>query len=642
MKRNHATFQTVIIASLMIALQWVGATVAKAELKPKFDKLQLYNTISTMPVIEVEAEDKSWTKVSTQTLKVTTSYYASLKKGKLISIIALYKNYPVSKVRHTSGKWRKGNFLFELPASQFGTIEHYAINACNQKKKDGARTDQTHTAYIGLPFELFVRAERVGNQATKTVQGQIQAKVVCKKAPKLVEITHLNLKYDKSTNKCPINGVVEVGFNTNRNDKIHFTLGHMSRGLHKTEHTVQPFMIDGQYVATKRIDLTIDKNTEYVSIRLKDGDGYKRWSATGLKRIKCPPQKILSVWLTHKIQKPGYCPGKFDREVRVTTNSPDPIRYEIISSAGNVAYSGEKGGGVPTLEGNQYVYRSKSAATYNEPLDLELMAKIEGHNANSGWMKLKTDCVGTEKITLAFLDFKADQCPRGAQAIAQIEADTEGPIAYQLDCASAVKNWSFSGIAEAKASKGKIYAGLGHRLDIEKNQLVACALKRKTINGLKIIALKGHKFQCVSKNPEIGEGPGDFQNDKPDTHHEVKEPVGDLTIHQPQCRKVWKKKCGLKPVKHCKKVVSKDCKRIPVKKCKVKKKKTCKRVPQRVCKKVRGNLVCKTKLKKKCEVVKDKVCKTEMKSKCNRRVDTKCNVKMKKTCKKVPIRICRR
>lgn len=639
---NRTTRLKSIVTTIPLLLLAAGllSTPARAELKPKFDKLQLYSTIGSQPVIVVEAEDKLWTRVSTNVLNVSTHYYVSLKKGKLLTISAIYGNFPIAKVRHTSGKWRKGTFRFEIPKNQFGTVENYAINACNELKKNGARTDKDHTTHIGLPFNLFVRAERVGNQAAKTVAGNISAKVICKKAPKLVEISHLNVKYDKTTNKCPIKAVVEVGFNTNRDDKIHFTLGHMNRGLHQTEHTVQPFMISGQYVATKRIELTIDKNTDYVQIKLKDGGEYKRWTAAGKNRVKCPPMKVTSVWLKHKILEPGFCPGRFERTVTINTNAPDPVRYEIIASTGNVPYSGEKGGGVPTLEGNQYVYRSKSTATYNKPIDLELMAKIENHNANSGWMQLKAACVQPQKTTLAFLDFKAPQCPRGAMAVAQIEADAAGPIAYQLDCASEVKSWSFGGIAEAKPTNGKFIAGLGHRLDITKNQKVACALKRKSINGLKIIALGGHQFQCVKKNPDIGEGPSGLK-DKPKPTHHVKEPVVDLGIPEPQCRRIWKKSCKTTPVVKCKKVTSKDCKMVPKRKCKTIKDRQCKRVPKRECKIFRGNKVCKTVWKTKCKTVKKKQCKTIQVKKCNVKTKRKCETVNKKSCTRKQIRVCR-
>ncbi len=641
---HQKTFRTTLIALFAIILNITATITARAELKPKFDKLDLYNTISTQPVIEVAAEDKEWVKVTTQTLKVSTSYYVSLKKGKLMSIIALYDLYPLSKVRHTDGKWRKGTFGFEITNAQMGVLKNSAVTACNNLKKNGARTDETHNTYMPLPFKLFVRAKRVGNQATKTVPGKISAKIVCKKAPKLVEISHLDVKYDKDTNKCPIQGVVQVGFRTNRNDKIHFTLGHMSRGLHQKEYTVQPFMIDGQYVATKRIDLTIDSNTEYVSVKLKDGSSSKRWIATGNRRIECPPLKILSVWMNHKVLKPGYCPGKFDRTITITTNAPGHVRYKVKGVTASSPHAGEASGGRTRLEGNQYVYRSNSSATYNKPIDVELMAEIENHNANSGWMKLKADCVGTEKITMAFLDFKSPQCPRGAQAIAKIEADAPGPIAYKLDCASELKSWNFEGVAEAKASGGKFIAGLGHRLDINKSQHINCALKRQTINGPKLIALKGNKFQCVKKNPDIGDGPGSYKPETPVSHSDDDndKPIKDPGHRQPTCKTILKKHCKTTPVKKCKKVVLKDCKTVPKTTCKVNKKKVCKRVPKRVCKKFRGKMVCKTKWKTKCNVVKDKVCKTTTKKKCTRKVVNKCGISLKKTCTKTPIKICRR
>jgi hypothetical protein len=79
---------SVLAALILAGASSLAPSAAHAELKPIFDQLRLFNSPATLPTIEVEAEGQDWTRVSTGTLHVTTSYYVSLKKGDILSIIA--------------------------------------------------------------------------------------------------------------------------------------------------------------------------------------------------------------------------------------------------------------------------------------------------------------------------------------------------------------------------------------------------------------------------------------------------------------------------------------------------------------------------------------------------------------------------
>jgi hypothetical protein len=175
-----------------------------------------------------------------------------------------------------------------------------------------------------LGFKLFVGAGRGGNPATKFVDGQVQAKVICKQAPKLVEISHLAVKVDNSTEACPKSAVVQVSFSTNRDDRIDFTLEHVNHGrLSITEHFVQPFQIGGQYTASKLIDLIVDSNTTYVEVRLKDGSDARRWRPTGPQGIACPRAfKVTSLWLSYDVKDKDTCPKKMVEKVTGKATAP--------------------------------------------------------------------------------------------------------------------------------------------------------------------------------------------------------------------------------------------------------------------------------------------------------------------------------
>src|SRR5690554_3846247 len=80
---------------------------ARAELRPVFDELKLFNSAATMPTIEVEAEGKDWVAVSTEILHVTTNYYVSLKRGDIVTISARYADSAITKSRHPGGGKRR-------------------------------------------------------------------------------------------------------------------------------------------------------------------------------------------------------------------------------------------------------------------------------------------------------------------------------------------------------------------------------------------------------------------------------------------------------------------------------------------------------------------------------------------------------
>jgi hypothetical protein len=107
------------LALVLIGASFVAPSAVHAELKPVFDQLLLYNSPATLPTMEVEAEGQDWTRVSTETLHVTTSYYVPLEKGDILSIAAT-PGPGISQIRFPGGgKRRWGEFNFELPKNSF-------------------------------------------------------------------------------------------------------------------------------------------------------------------------------------------------------------------------------------------------------------------------------------------------------------------------------------------------------------------------------------------------------------------------------------------------------------------------------------------------------------------------------------------
>ena len=523
MKRLQKNLRSTCAALICAGLSSLAASGVRAELKPVFDELKLYNSPATLPTIEVAAEGKDWTEVTTQSLHVTTHYYVSLKKGGIVTIVATFGNYPLSESRHPGGgKRRWGEFRFEIANSQMGVLKHFAIDACNQKKKAGARTDETHTAYVPVPFTLFVRAERVGNQATKTADGEVQAKVVCKKAPRVLEISHLDVRVDDSSDTCPKNAVVEVGFNTNRGDPIHFTLEHENGGLHTSEHVVQPYMIDGQYVATKLIDLVVDSNTEFVRVRLKDGSDVRRWSASGKQAITCPRAfKVTSAWLSYDVEKTLQCPKKVRETARFKANAPGRARFEIKTQAGLVVHSGTADF---QLKGMEYVAEVGRKNLSLNAFESDMMADVKNSSANSGWVRLKVGCMEVQSGTLDLRTFAASRCE--GEAVLSIRTNMPGKVPYRLECTGG-RAWDRK--VQVRQTGSNTFVGVDVLpFDVSNNELVRCALRTRKPLPFKILAGAKETYEC--HKPTGVSGSEDLA---PETRPDPRGPRGPRVVIDP-------------------------------------------------------------------------------------------------------------
>jgi hypothetical protein len=486
-----------MVATLMLAsLSGFAAGNARAELRPVFGDLRLFNSPATLPTIEVEAEGQDWTRVSTETLHVTTSYYVSLEKGDIITIVAAFSNYPISKSRHPGGgKRRWGEFSFEIPNSQMGTLKGFAVSACNNMKQSGARTDKAHTAYVAVPFTLFVRAERVGNQSTKTVNGNVQAKVVCKMAPKYVRISRLDVEVDSTAKTCPKTATVYVEFRTNRSDRIDFTLEHMNRGeLQTSEHFVQPFQF-GEWVGQKKIDLVVDSNTSYVQVELKDASDLrpelrlKRWTPgqAGADPVTCPRSfKVTSAWLKYDIEDKDTCPKRVVETATFKATAPGKAPFEIKTAMGAVVHSGTADF---KLTGMEYVAKSvRPNLMIPNAFDSDMMADVKNSPANSGWVRLKVDCPEALSGKLTLRSLGATSC-RG-EALVAIHANGPGELPYELECGPG-RSWQRS--VEAPANK----IGVDKvQFDVKNNELVTCALRARISGKLKSLDGASRIFQC--------------------------------------------------------------------------------------------------------------------------------------------------
>ena len=244
-------------------------------------------------------------------------------------------------------------------------------------------------------------------------------------------------------------------------------------------------------------------------------------------KVTCPPFKVFSTWLKYEVAKTPYCSKQVVETVTFKATRPGFIPYRIKIQGGAVAHEGVT---FAKFKDDEYVAKVTRTLTMNE-FDKDMIAEVKNDPAaNSGWTRLKVDCLDVAGATLTLRDENGPSCTRGETAAIAIRTDLEGPVPYRLDCTG---GRSFTGTAVAHKTGSGTFIGVDTRkLAISKTEQINCALKT-TINGkTKIVALRGHSYQCVKRN--VGSASDDVVNVPDPTHDRPKptvvvDPVPDFT-----------------------------------------------------------------------------------------------------------------
>ena len=242
-----------------------------------------------------------------------------------------------------------------------------------------------------------------------------------------------------------------------------------------------------------------------------------RKSKTELVAVTCPPFKVFSTWLKYEVAKTPYCPKQVKETVTFKATRPGFIPYRIKLQGGAVAHEGVT---FAKRTDDEYVAKVTRSLTMNE-FDKDMIAEVKNDPAaNSGWTRLKVDCLDVAGATLTLRDQNGPSCTRSETAAIAIRTDLEGPVPYRLDCTG---GRSFTGTAVAHKTGSGTFIGVDTRkLAISKTEQINCALKT-TINGkTKIVALRGHSYQCVKRN--VGSASDDVSS-VPDPTHDRPKPT---------------------------------------------------------------------------------------------------------------------
>jgi hypothetical protein len=235
-----------------------------------------------------------------------------------------------------------------------------------------------------------------------------------------------------------------------------------------------------------------------------DGWGKTPWQPV---EVDCPPFKVTSAWLKYEVEGKPTCPKDVAETATFRATRPGKAPFEIQTQGGLVVHSGTA---VFEREGMGYVAEIRRPNLSMSAFDQEMMALITSQpDANSGWVRLKVQCLEVLSGTLDLRKLAATAC-EGEVALS-VRATMPGPVPYQLDCTGG-RSWS--GTAEVPKTGPDTFIGVDtKRFDVKNNEHVNCALKTRAPMLVEVLALKGDTYQC--HKPSDATGSFDLEPEKP-------------------------------------------------------------------------------------------------------------------------------
>jgi hypothetical protein len=268
------------------------------------------------------------------------------------------------------------------------------------------------------------------------------------------------------------------------------------------------------YLVKRQTTYHLDPGQHHFRIEVRGGAK----SQVKTVRIDCPPFKVTSAWLKYEVEKGPACPKKVEETATFKATRPGKAPFEIKTEGGLVVHSGSA---EFKRDGMGYVAKVRRPNLSMNGFDSDMMALIKNDPAaNSGWTRLKVDCVDVLSGTLDLRAFPPDRCK--GEAALSIRTSVPGNVPYRLECTGG-KSWNRT--AKAMKTGPDTYIGVDTiRFDVENNEQLNCALKTRSPLPVEVLALKGREYQC--HRPSGASGADDLV---PDTRPEEPPPVG-LTL----------------------------------------------------------------------------------------------------------------
>jgi hypothetical protein len=239
--------------------------------------------------------------------------------------------------------------------------------------------------------------------------------------------------------------------------------------------------------AEAEFEYTMDPGEKTFRLRV-DGVADKAQTVT----IDCPPFEVTSAWLKYEVQDTHACPKKIVETATFKTTRPGWVDYEIKHQIGATVWEDRL---TAKRIGKEYVATHVREFAIGK-LDSLYMADVKNRPANSGWVRLKVDCMKVSGGDITFTDANGPSCPRKATALINIETDLEGPVPYELSC-SGGRTWKRTATAQ-NMQNGHIVALDVLPLTISKTERISCELHSKVNGQMRSLKVKHHTYQCIT------------------------------------------------------------------------------------------------------------------------------------------------
>jgi hypothetical protein len=212
------------------------------------------------------------------------------------------------------------------------------------------------------------------------------------------------------------------------------------------------------------------------------GRGETPWQTIN---VDCPPFEVISTWLKYDVEAKAICPKKVVETATFHTTRPGDVPYEIKHEGGLVVSQGTV---EAKRQGDQYVATAVRNLTIGE-FDGRFMADVKNSPANSGWERLKIDCLEALSGKVTLKNVGAAACK--GEALVAMYTNGAGELPYELECGPG-KSWQ----RNVKAMSNKI--GVDKvQFDVTNNEQVTCVLRTRIGGKLKPLNGASMTFQCV-------------------------------------------------------------------------------------------------------------------------------------------------
>lgn len=461
------------------------------------------------PIIEVDSNGSEWTGIRSATRELKLGIDVKVSTGwRIQTVWAAVPNadscrsFPdtpaaCNQVFSGSTKHFKSDVMHQFVTSHISGIEANAfVSKCNTGNHDPTK-DHSFQAEINVGIKAYILKRSEANDPQESDQGRTEtayamAPVVirCLAGPSMVvgppKPASVDIRVKQTGDTCPKDAEVTAFIDYETQTTGRFMFVHNGKPGETIEIKAREVSLAGKtWYRIERLErYKLDPGKHSFEIKVVNGGN----SETRSLDIDCPPFNVTSAWLKYEVEDKQTCPKQVVETATIHTNRPGDVPYRIETQGGLVVAQGVAHA---AREGDQYVARRTRNLSMGA-VDQTMLLKILNDPSAGEQKQLKVECLEVLSGTLDLRGFAANRC-EGEAAIA-IRTSGTGNVPYQLDCTGG-RSWSRT--AQAVQTGPNTYIGVDTvSFGVSNNEQVNCALKTAKPMPVKVLALKGRKYEC--------------------------------------------------------------------------------------------------------------------------------------------------